>query len=275
MIVDNGRYYLYRHIRLDKNEPFYIGIGKKQYRKDCVNATFARSQSRKDRNIFWDRVTSKTNYLTEILYESDNRDFIQEKEREFIKLYGRRDLGSGTLVNLTDGGDNGLNRSAYAIQKQISTSKANGSYQKMCNRIREYAPKRGEKQEKSARKTFLYKTDGSFVKEFRTRDDCAAYIKTHSEVITRMVRLNDSHNEFIASKYYLGEIADLSKFKIKRSKKQPVYKICPLSNCITDEFESIVLAAKNVNRNKTNIHSSCKYGHKSGGYFWRYKFQNK
>jgi hypothetical protein len=22
------KYYLYRHIRLDKNEPFYIGIGK-------------------------------------------------------------------------------------------------------------------------------------------------------------------------------------------------------------------------------------------------------
>lgn len=29
MIVDNGKYYLYRHIRLDKNEPFYIGIGSR------------------------------------------------------------------------------------------------------------------------------------------------------------------------------------------------------------------------------------------------------
>lgn len=25
MVVDNGKYFLYRHIRLDKNEPFYIG----------------------------------------------------------------------------------------------------------------------------------------------------------------------------------------------------------------------------------------------------------
>lgn len=24
MIADDGKYYLYRHIRLDKNEPFYI-----------------------------------------------------------------------------------------------------------------------------------------------------------------------------------------------------------------------------------------------------------
>ena len=29
MIEDQGKYYLYRHIRLDTNEPFYIGIGKK------------------------------------------------------------------------------------------------------------------------------------------------------------------------------------------------------------------------------------------------------
>ncbi len=27
------------------------------------------------------------------------------KETEFIKLYGRRDLGLGTLVNMTNGGD--------------------------------------------------------------------------------------------------------------------------------------------------------------------------
>ena len=29
----------------------------------------------------------------------------QEKEREFIKLCGRKDLGLGTLVNKTDGGE--------------------------------------------------------------------------------------------------------------------------------------------------------------------------
>ena len=33
MIVENGKYYLYRHIRLDKNEPFYIGIGTKNNAK--------------------------------------------------------------------------------------------------------------------------------------------------------------------------------------------------------------------------------------------------
>lgn len=30
MIVSNGKYYLYRHIRLDTNEVFYVGIGTKR-----------------------------------------------------------------------------------------------------------------------------------------------------------------------------------------------------------------------------------------------------
>lgn len=29
MITYNEKFYLYRHIRLDKNRPFYIGIGTK------------------------------------------------------------------------------------------------------------------------------------------------------------------------------------------------------------------------------------------------------
>lgn len=33
MIVDNGKYFLYRHIRLDKNEVFYIGIGSKRLKR--------------------------------------------------------------------------------------------------------------------------------------------------------------------------------------------------------------------------------------------------
>lgn len=34
MIQNIGKYYLYRHIRLDLGSPFYIGIGTK---RDCKN----------------------------------------------------------------------------------------------------------------------------------------------------------------------------------------------------------------------------------------------
>jgi hypothetical protein len=34
MIENSGKYYLYRHIRIDNGQPFYIGIGSKIYKKE-------------------------------------------------------------------------------------------------------------------------------------------------------------------------------------------------------------------------------------------------
>jgi hypothetical protein len=95
---------LYRHIRLDTNEVFYIGIGKKEKR------AYERGNRR---NAFWKAVVNKTDYDVEILLESDDYEFIKQKEIEFIALYGRRNLGRGSLVNLTDGGDGLLGTIAW------------------------------------------------------------------------------------------------------------------------------------------------------------------
>ena len=85
---------VYRHIRLDKNEPFYIGIGK----------TEKRAYEKIKRNQFWHNVVAKTNYEVEILFDDLTWDDACEKEKEFIKLYGKRDNNTGCLVNITDGG---------------------------------------------------------------------------------------------------------------------------------------------------------------------------
>lgn len=98
-VIEN-KYYVYRHIRKDKNEVFYIGIGTKRNNND-----YSRAYSKSLRNKWWNNIINKTNYHIEIILESNKREFICEKEKEFIKLYGRRDLNKGSLVNLTDGGE--------------------------------------------------------------------------------------------------------------------------------------------------------------------------
>lgn len=101
MIENIGNHYVYRHIRLDTGEPFYIGIGTKSDKQ----SEYHRANSKHKRNDFWKSVVNKADYEVEILLESNDYDFIKQKEIELIALYGRRDLGKGTLVNMTDGGD--------------------------------------------------------------------------------------------------------------------------------------------------------------------------
>jgi hypothetical protein len=105
--------YLYRHIRLDKNEPFYIGIS---------NDKGYRAKDFKKRNKIWKNIYNKTNYEIEILFENLTWEQLCEKEIEFIKLYGRICDGTGTLSNLSMGGDGYLNPSLKE-RKKLSESK--------------------------------------------------------------------------------------------------------------------------------------------------------
>lgn len=93
-----NNYILYRHIRLDKNEPFYIGISD----------NYDRPFSKHSRNKYWKNVIANTDYRVEIILDGLTRNEVEQKEIEFISLYGRKNLGVGTLVNLTDGGTGGL-----------------------------------------------------------------------------------------------------------------------------------------------------------------------
>jgi hypothetical protein len=86
---------VYKHIRLDTNEVFYIGIGSRK----------RRAYSDYKRSKHWHSVVNKVGYKVELLHEDIDWEKACEIEQELIKLYGRKDLGLGTLVNMTDGGD--------------------------------------------------------------------------------------------------------------------------------------------------------------------------
>lgn len=92
--------YIYRHIRPDKNEPFYIGISKKEDNYGRAKSTYRRNK------IWWD-IVNKNNgvYKVQILMDNLSLEEVLEKEMEFIKLYGRINLSSGILSNLSNGGE--------------------------------------------------------------------------------------------------------------------------------------------------------------------------
>ena len=67
-----NNWYVYQHIRLDKNEPFYIGIGNKK--------NFQRAfEFRQDkRNQIWWKIYNKTNIKAEVIFENlSKQDLLQ------------------------------------------------------------------------------------------------------------------------------------------------------------------------------------------------------
>jgi len=113
--------YIYRHIRVDTNEVFYIGSGG--FDKSEEIETYKRAFTKKNRNKYWRNIINKTDYEVEILIEGLNYEETIKKEIEFISLYGRKDLNKGSLVNMTDGGEGIKNCSIESKEKISKTNK--------------------------------------------------------------------------------------------------------------------------------------------------------
>jgi len=104
--------YVYKHIRKDNNQVFYVGIGADNKRK------YSRAYSFR-RNGFWHIIKNKSDYLVEIVYDNITWEEACNIEKKLIKKYGRKDLGEGTLCNLTDGGEGTINV-AQSVKKVLS-----------------------------------------------------------------------------------------------------------------------------------------------------------
>lgn len=104
---------VYQHSNKETKEIFYIGIGNQR-----------RPHEKGRRGKFWVDYTSKHCYVVDIIHTDVNWDEAQAIERYLIAFYGRRDLGLGTLVNMTDGGD-GLKNPSAETRAKISYAAKN------------------------------------------------------------------------------------------------------------------------------------------------------
>lgn len=111
---------VYQHIREDKNEVFYIGVSNNKIRPYS-----------KSRNKIWKNIVKKTTYKVEILHEDITIEECLKIEVELILKYGRIDLGTGSLSNMTNGGEGthgligfwiGRKQPKEMIQKRIASS---------------------------------------------------------------------------------------------------------------------------------------------------------
>jgi hypothetical protein len=92
--------YVYQHIRLDTDEPFYVGIGS--------DNIYKRANEKSRRNSIWNKIVTKAGYRTVILFDNITWEQACVLEIELIKSSGRINLNTGSLCNLTDGGEGTL-----------------------------------------------------------------------------------------------------------------------------------------------------------------------
>ena len=105
------KYYVYSHMQADTGEVFYIGKGMNN-----------RAYSKYRRSSWWKNIANKHDWKVIIIKDSLSEEEAFELEKFYIKEYGRRDLGTGTLINLTDGGD-GISNISSSTRKKMSDSK--------------------------------------------------------------------------------------------------------------------------------------------------------
>jgi len=235
MITSNGKYYLYRYIRNDINNVFYIGIGSKRNRVYAsIKTEYERAYSKTNRNKHFLNIINSIEYTVEILIESDSLQFIKSKEIEFINLYGRIDLKTGSLVNLTDGGDGNFNMSIFNR-----------------NKLSELAKKRFK---------------GKTIPQSQ-RDKMSAWqIGRKHEIKAIEKRTTTRKENAIKRGYYV------SKEKILKESISVIQYDLDMNPI--KEWVSISEAARQLGLKKGNIINICKFKPQcktAGGFIWRYK----
>jgi hypothetical protein len=114
-VLEKRESYVYAHIRDDKNEPFYIGIGRTK--------NFKRAFKHDGRNSIWNKIIKKAPCKSNILYSGLTWKEACEIEINLIQHFGRINLGTCPLCNLTDGGEGNLN-AVFSEERRKKISKA-------------------------------------------------------------------------------------------------------------------------------------------------------
>ena len=249
-------YFIYRYVRHDKNVPFYIGMGTRQ---DLSHVGSNNYSSRslyyrafsKDRNRTCLGIMDKTSYDVEIIYETTDLKHAEEKEKEFISMYGFVYDNTGTLTNLTKGGVSFKTTDEYVKNHHFA-----------CKR-------KGAKFSGKPKKMYMYDRDGSFIEEFESIN---GFYKKYNYGAKSIGYLGDAIKNNISYKgYYFSlqkyDVLDISKYKWMGVYKSPILKY--KGNAIICAYESKQEAANDMKHTPKVINRVIESGKELDGFLFK------
>ena len=191
-----GTKLVYRHINTDTLEVFYVGIGNKK-----------RPKSKDSRNRLWNEyVKENPNYYVEIIAVDLSHEDACELEILLIEEYGRQNLNTGCLVNMTRGGEGVLDCQTMGdlnpakrpeVREKLriaSTGKRNGMYGKKGKDSPIYGERNGMYGKKGKKNGMYGKKNGMHGRTGKTNP---FYGKTHSKEFIRQQQVNQSNPVFM------------------------------------------------------------------------------
>lgn len=124
-------YYVYIYINPLNNIPFYVGYGKNKRMFDHLNEAKLNLSSQKGQpklNTIRKLLRLNVEPIIKIIDSNLSLETAHELEKFLIELIGRKDLGTGPLTNLRDGGEGGnlslkIRKHLSDIKKGVSTGK--------------------------------------------------------------------------------------------------------------------------------------------------------
>lgn len=228
-------HYVYRHIRLDKNEIFYIGIGKNS--PNC-KSKYKRAFSKRDRNRIWKAITRKTQFKVEIILENESRDFVEQAETELIKSYGKICDKAGPLANIKDGKWEG---------EKFHYSKSD------LKRMKENSYLRGKygKDHPASESIYVYTLEGKFYQKYDSQTIAENELGLYRSCISESFR-NNTFTTYFFSKNFLGDTIPPIQPKRHKSYK-PIYLRSKTGQIYS--FDSIEDCRKHFNLSRGIIRS--------------------
>jgi hypothetical protein len=240
-------YYVYEHYKKDTDQIFYVGIGKLE------NGKYERSNSTTKRNPHWHSTVKKHGFDSRIVFETESRDEVCEKEIELILKYGRKDLDTGPLVNMTTGGEKTFTMAKESVRKIVETKRQNGSMELIREAARHRMltnnPWKGKTHDGFNKKeVYQYEAStGNFVAKYKSIT--FAHIQmgfVSDKIISKCLSgENQTGGGYIWYYEYQGEKVDRIRRGIAKNQLKCVIELDESGNVI-NEWECITDAAKEI-----------------------------
>lgn len=176
-------FYIYELYIENSVEPFYVGYSKnpsERLYRHIRDASGVEKHLRKAKKIL-KAISENKQIISKTVYETEIFENVLLKEKELIAHYGRLDLGTGILYNMTDGGDGHIN---YQWSQEARDRKS----KLMLGDQRNKGRKRPDTSERESLPIFVYLMDGTFFNEYPAQCKAAEILGVNKQSISKCLK---------------------------------------------------------------------------------------